>query len=111
MNAPWNTLETHLLFDYYGALLTERQQKVLAMRLFDDLSLTEVAQELEITRQAVHDLFHRTVEQLKDYERKLGLIAADRRRKKILDELIERLRKEFSVTEEILEALRDVMQG
>lgn len=111
MSGQWNTVETHLLFDYYGALLTERQQKVLSMRLFDDLSLAEVAQELEISRQAVHDLVHRTIDQLQGYEERLHLIASERRRLKLLDELIDQLKSEFRVTEEVAGVLRELMRS
>ncbi len=111
MNAPWNTVETHLLFDYYGALLTERQQKVLTLRFFDDLTLAEVAQELDISRQAVHDLVHRTVDQLRDYECKLGLIVEQRRRQKVFEEVIVRLKDELNVTDDVISVLRTFLES
>ena len=44
------------LFDFYGALLTEKQQECLKMHLFEDFSLSEIGEELGISRQAVYDL-------------------------------------------------------
>ena len=54
------SLERILLFDYYGDLLTERQKICFDMHYNQDLSLSEIAQELSISRQAVHDTLTRT---------------------------------------------------
>ncbi len=63
------------LFDLYGALLTERQQKCLEMHLFEDFSLSEIGERLGISRQAVYDNIHRSQKSMEDYESKLGLVA------------------------------------
>lgn len=64
-----------LLLDFYGGLLTERQ--LLACRLYfaENLSLGEIASELNISRQAVHDTVRRAEQALTNYEEKLGLLA------------------------------------
>ena len=55
-----NSLEQRVrlgrLFDANGCLLTEKQQKCLELYFCDDLSLAEIADELEVSRQAIHDL-------------------------------------------------------
>jgi predicted DNA-binding protein YlxM (UPF0122 family) len=61
------------LYDLFGPLLTERQRKVYEMRYFSDLSLSETAETLNITRQAVHILTGRTAERLLKFERDLGI--------------------------------------
>ena len=48
-----------ILFDHYGALLTERQQKLMALRYNDDLSLSEIAEVSGGTRQSVWDTLRR----------------------------------------------------
>ena len=48
------------LFDLYGALLTEKQQECLRLHLFEDFSLSEIGEELGISRQAVYDNIHRS---------------------------------------------------
>jgi len=63
-----------LLFDFYGPLLTEKQSKVWDLYYQQDYSLSEIAEEEGISRQAVHDLLRRTENILEDYERKLKLI-------------------------------------
>ncbi len=63
------------LFDLYGALLTEKQQKCLELHLFEDFSLSEIGEELGISRQAVYDIIHRSEQAMEAYETKLGLAA------------------------------------
>ena len=66
--------EMALLADFYGPLLTEKQRKVWDLHYEQDLSLVEIAECEEISRQAVYDLLKRTEKILQEYEEKLGLI-------------------------------------
>lgn len=68
-------VENGILYDYYGAMLTPHQQRVYEESVYNDMSLTEIAQEEGISRQAVSDLLRRTTAQMRDYEERLGLIA------------------------------------
>ena len=63
-----------LLYDFYGELLTEHQRSVYEMSINDDLSLSEIADALSISRQGVHDLLKRCDHQLQDYEARLHLV-------------------------------------
>ena len=63
-----------LLFDYYGELLTEKQQTCFDLYYNQDLSLSEIADEYGISRQGVHDLIKRVTKTLDGYEAKLHLI-------------------------------------
>ena len=67
-------LEMTLLFDYYGDLLTERQRACLDMRYNQDLSLGEIAQELGVSRQGVHDNLSRAEALLRNMEEKTGCV-------------------------------------
>lgn len=62
------------LLDFYGAMLTDRQKNALEMHYSDDLSLSEISQSLNITRQAVHDSLKRGEKTLNNFEDKLGLV-------------------------------------
>lgn len=62
------------LLDFYGPLLTEKQQEVLRLHYELDWSLAEIAQHMNITRQAVHDTGRRAEAALEDYERRLSLV-------------------------------------
>lgn len=63
------------LFDLYGGLLTDKQRDCLNMYFYDDLSFSEISEELGVSRQAVHDLLKRVEQTLEKYENKLGLLA------------------------------------
>lgn len=80
-----------LLFDFYGALLTDKQQECLRLHLFEDLSLSEIAGELGISRQAVHDNIHRAERAMAGYEEKLGLVARYARERSELSAIAEEL--------------------
>ncbi|MGI6067059.1 MAG: YlxM family DNA-binding protein [Bacillota bacterium] len=63
-----------MLYDFYGQLLTAKQQRMMELFYHDDLSLSEIAQEYGISRQAVYDILKRTEKILEGYERKLQLL-------------------------------------
>jgi hypothetical protein len=67
-------LRVGLLFDFYGALLTDKQQRCLEMHYQNDLSLAEIADEFAVSRQAVHDILRRSEQILEEYEQKLQLV-------------------------------------
>ena len=63
-----------LLLDFYGQMLTKRQFDILDLYYNSDYSLGEIAEELEISRQGVHDNIRRGKAALFDMESKLGLV-------------------------------------
>ena len=67
-------VEQTLLYDFYGELLTERQQQVYESVVLEDYSLSEVAEDLGISRQGVHDMIRRCNHTLEEYENKLHLV-------------------------------------
>lgn len=69
-----DTVEMLLLFDYYGDMLTERQRMCLDLRYNQDLSLAEIAEELGVSRQGVHDNIIRAEAHLQKMEAKTGCV-------------------------------------
>ncbi len=67
-------VERTLLYDFYGELLTKRQQQIYESVVLEDYSLSEVAEELNISRQGVHDMVRRCDRALEEYEEKLHLV-------------------------------------
>lgn len=67
-------VEQSLLFDFYGELLTEHQKQVFEDVVLNDFSISEVAADLNISRQGVHDMIKRCNKILNDYESKLHLV-------------------------------------
>ncbi len=67
-------IEISMLFDFYGQLLTAKQQELLKLYHEDNYSLSEIAEEFGISRQGVHDAVKKAEKALHEYESKLGLI-------------------------------------
>lgn len=80
-------VEQGILLDFYGPLLTEHQQEICRAAVYEDLSLTEIAEQYGITRQGVHDLLKRCDHTLRGYEEKLGLIEQYRKQNEGLEQI------------------------
>lgn len=87
-------LRQTLLYDFYGELLNEHQRGIYQDIVFNDLSLSEVADEYGISRQGVHDLIKRVNNTLNGYEEKLHLVSKFIETKEKVHE-IEQLSDEF----------------
>ncbi len=68
------TVEISVLYDFYSQLLTEKQRDIVDLYYNQDLSLGEIAEELDVSRQAVYDMLKRTERLLYQYEEKLNFI-------------------------------------
>ena len=66
-------LNIGFLLDFYGDVLSERRRDALDFYYNDDMSLSEIAEEMGISRQGVRDLIKKAEEELLFYEEKLGL--------------------------------------
>ncbi len=94
--------EQGILYDFYGELLTEHQQKIYEAAVYNDLSLGEIAEEQGISRQGVHDLIKRCDRILADYESKLHLVERFSSTKRMAQEIIELAEQGDGKTEETL---------
>lgn len=75
-------LQANEYLDIYGPLLTQRQQDILSLYYAEDLSYSEISEELGISRAAVMDAVHRAGAQLEKYEQVIGYV---RKKHKILE--------------------------
>jgi len=82
-------VEQGLLYDFYGELLTEHQRHIYEDVVFNDMSLSEIAEEQGISRQGVHDLIKRCDKLLAGYEEKLKLVQKFNQTKKMVEEIKE----------------------
>ncbi|HKW59030.1 MAG TPA: hypothetical protein VJR46_04670 [Candidatus Dormibacteraeota bacterium] len=78
---------TLALYERYGALLTEHQREVVDLYLRSDWSLAEIAAHQRTSRAAVHDIVRRSSKALQDYEKRLGLLAEEARRRREIQAL------------------------
>lgn len=86
-----DTLKMTMLLDFYGELLTVKQRSCFAMYYNEDLSLSEIAEIMKITRQGVHDLILRALATLNDTEKKTGLLKRFAEQRAVFDKMAERL--------------------
>lgn len=86
MNGEKN-LKVALLLDHYAPLLTEKQREVIDLYYNEDLSLSEIAEHAQITRQGVRDSIKRGEQTLFELEKTLGFAEKSAALMKIADEL------------------------
>ncbi|MCR4693832.1 MAG: YlxM family DNA-binding protein [Pseudobutyrivibrio sp.] len=67
-------IKSGYLYDFYGELLTDHQRRIYELSIIEDLSLSEIADSLSISRQGVHDTIKRCNHILNDYEARLHLV-------------------------------------
>lgn len=81
------TTRMNFLFDFYQSLLTDKQRSYMHLYYLDDHSLGEIADEYNISRQAVYDNIRRTDAMLEEYEDKLRLFEKFQQRKDVMEQL------------------------
>ena len=99
------TEEMNEYLDWYGNLLTEKQQDICDLYFKEDLSLSEISENYEISRAAVLDTIKRSKKILEDYEKKLQLIKKFHQRKEIYDKIKE---LKIDVVNQYLEQIEDL---
>ncbi|MEG0156383.1 MAG: YlxM family DNA-binding protein [Anaerovoracaceae bacterium] len=80
-----------LFYDFYGKLLTKRQQEVMSLYHEENFSLSEIAKEFGISRQGVHDAVKNAEDALAAYEDKLGLVQKFAQTDKAIREIDDRI--------------------
>jgi len=83
------TNQVNLLFDFYAPLLKGKQREYLELYYLDDLSLGEIAEMHEVSRQAVYDHIKRAEKQLFEYDEKLRLAWKHEQRMNVLNRMNE----------------------
>ena len=90
---------TTLLLDFYGELLSPRQSEALDLHFNSDLSLSEIAEETGVSRQAVHDAIRAGKSMLAKYEGKLGLAARFARQQDMVRQALAHVRNADEATD------------
>ncbi|MBD8031725.1 MULTISPECIES: putative DNA-binding protein [Solibacillus] len=93
------TTRMNFLFDFYQALLTDKQRSYMELYYLDDHSLGEIAESYNISRQAVYDNIRRTEAMLEEYEEKLNLFEKFQQRQQVLKQLTNAIQDEASTVE------------
>lgn len=77
----------NFLYAYYNPLLTQKQREIFESYYYDDFSLSEISESLQVSRNAVWDVLKKVEHNLDEYESKLGLYQKNQELNKLLDEL------------------------
>ncbi len=107
-------LDIILLFDFYGEMLTQKQQDFICYYYDEDLSLAEIAENEGITRQGVRDGIKRAEFQLYSYEKHLGLCERFNKIKESvkeideLTEIISEINRHAMGSKEVSEAIEKI---
>ncbi|USS85305.1 putative DNA-binding protein [Fructilactobacillus myrtifloralis] len=83
------------LFDFYGSLLTPKQADYIRQYYADDLSLGEISENFQVSRQAVYDNLRRTEMTLEKYEERMGLYQKFVTRNHLIDELAQTIQTKY----------------
>lgn len=87
------------LFDVYGGLLTPKQHQIFHNYYNEDFSLAEIAEQIGISRQAVHNALQRTEELMNHYEKEIGLFDYQKQISDLLDDMIGQLSLSLETSE------------
>lgn len=95
------TNRMNALFEFYAALLTDKQMNYIELYYADDYSLAEIAEKFGVSRQAVYDNIKRTEKILEDYEMKLHMYSDYIVRSQIFDQILERYPEDTFLQEQV----------
>lgn len=89
------------LYDLYGSLLTKKQQEMIELYYCDDLSLSEISEQFNVSRNAVYDCLKKGIKQLENYENELKLHQKEEELTKFFNEIKLKNKDQISLIEEI----------
>ena len=95
------SLYVNELYDLYGSLLTKKQQEIIELYYCDDLSLSEISEQLNVSRNAIHDCLKKGIKQLENYENNLKLHQKNKELGEFFNKLKEQNQNNISLIEEI----------
>ncbi len=87
------TAKMSILYDYYGRLLTEKQSRIFTLYHDDNLSLSEIGDELDVSKQGIHDALKKAETALEDFETKLRLVENSQKNEDIISNTKEIIKK------------------
>ena len=99
------TMDISILLDFYSSLITPRQRDIVDLYYNEDFSLSEISENLGITRQGVRDGLKKAEEALVEAEEKLSLYKLYKERESLVNFIEKRLSETNAIYPDIMEAL------
>lgn len=103
-------LDIGVLNDYYGGLLNKHQSEIMRLYHDCDMSLAEIAEQIDITRQGVREVIVRSTKKLQDYEKKLGIVKKVKGLAKKLEETIDEMEVGSKTSQRMQELLKNIKE-
>lgn len=103
-----------LLLDFYGSMLTDKKREIMTLYVELDTSLSEIATELNTTRQSVYDAVKVSMNDLENFEKKLKCVEKYISNREIILESINLLKENFGdneTTREVIKKLEQVLKN
>ncbi|MGX6961308.1 putative DNA-binding protein [Vagococcus xieshaowenii] len=104
------TNRMNALFEFYSTLLTEKQMNYIELYYADDFSLGEIAEEFDVSRQAVYDNIKRTEKILEKYEKNLHLYSNYIVRKELLEKIKDKVNTNYPEDTELNEIIKQIQE-
>lgn len=104
------TNRMNALFEFYSTLLTEKQMNYMELYYADDFSLGEIAEEFQVSRQAVYDNIKRTEKILENYECKLHMFSDYIVRSELLNQLNEHITTHYPKDEIATNLIQEIQK-
>ena len=104
------TTQMNLLLEFYGKLLTEKQLGYMELYYGEDYSLGEIAEEFEVSRQAVYDNIRRSAQLLEDYEQELHLVNDFYKRQAIYDGIEQHIKEHYPNDYQLQQLMTDLQE-
>lgn len=105
------TNQMNTLFEFYGSLLTEKQQKYMKLYYAEDFSLGEIADAFDVSRQAIYDNIKRTSVILEEYEEKLHIVKEFVHNRRVTEALKEYVQTTYPEDNEIVALIQEYSWG
>ncbi|CAJ1199285.1 hypothetical protein CPR19088_GLDEOEPO_00683 [Companilactobacillus paralimentarius] len=102
------TTRVNLLYNFYHSLLTTKQSRYMDLYYVEDFSLSEIAEQLQVSRQAVLDNLHRSVNLLESFEKELGLIDKTQEIDDISEKLDRLVQTKYADDKELLDLVQRI---
>lgn len=100
--------QMNVLFNFYSELLTNKQKEYMSLYYIEDFSLGEIAEQFNVSRQAVYDNLKRSEESLKNYENKLKIVSNVNNEIDLTNKLVDYIQEHYSNDQTLFNLVNDL---